>query len=154
MVMTKLQQFIDRVKSANGPAQIVGYSIWGVVLAGMLWDFDPDYLNQDLLFVWGVVSFCVLPVAIWCKKSTLQLVLVGDMLLSALVLSYYMMYAPEFATQMVYRVDDSGNFWKVEQDVSCIFTQIALAWSVIHSAYLANLIQRQDLESRRFHNGL
>ena len=152
--MNKLLQFIGKVKSANGPAQIVGYSIWGVVLAGMLWDFDPDYLNQDLLFIWGVVSFTVLPVAIWCKKSTLQLVLVTDMLLSAVVLSYYMMYDPEYATQMIYRVDNAGNFWKVEQDISCLFTQIALAWSVLHSAYLANLVQRQNLEARRFHNGL
>jgi uncharacterized membrane protein len=152
--MNKLLHFIDKVKSANGPAQIVGYSIWGVVLAGMLWDFDPDYLNQDLLFVWGVISFCVLPVAIWLKKSVLQAVLVVDMMLSAIVLSYYMMYDPEYATQMIYRVDNSGNYWKVEQDISCIFTQIALLWSVIHSAYLANLIQRQSLESRRFHNGL
>ena len=152
--MNKLLQFIGKVKSANGPAQIVGYSIWGVVLAGMLWDFDPDYLNQDLLFIWGVVSFTVLPVAIWCKKSTLQLVLVTDMLLSAVVLSYYMMYDPEYATQMIYRVDNAGNFWKVEQDISCLFTQIALAWSLLHSAYLANLVQRQNLEARRFHNGL
>lgn len=152
--MSKLSAFIGRVRSANGPAQIVGYSIWGVVLAGMLWDFDPDYLNQHLLLVWGLTSFCVLPIAIWCKKSVLQIALVADMLLSMLVLVYYFMYDPEFATQMIYRVDDQGNFWKVEKDVSCIFTQIALAWSVIHSAYLANLIQRQELESRRFHNGL
>lgn len=152
--MDKLKQFMDRVKSANGSAQIVGYSVWGVVLAGMLWDFDPDYLKQDLLLVWGLVSFSVLPIAIWCSKKALQFALVADMLLSMLVLSYYFMYDPEFATQMIYRVDDSGNFWKVEKGVSCIFTQAALLWSVIHSAYLANLIQRQELESRRFHNGL
>ena len=152
--MNKLKHFIDRVRSANGPAQIVGYSVWGVVLAGMLWDFDPEHLHQELLLIWGFTSFLVLPVAIWCSKRVLQFTLVFDMILSMMVLSLYFTYDPEFATQMIYRVDDAGNFWKVEKDVSCIFTQAALIWSVIHSAYLANLTQRQELESRRFHNGL
>lgn len=149
--MNGLKHFINKVRSANGSAQMVGYSIWGVVIAGMLWDYDPDYLHQELLFAWGSVSFLVLPVAIWCRKKVLQSVLVIDMILSAMVFMLYVMYDPEFATQMVYRVDNAGNFWKVEKSVSCTFTQVALLWSVVHSAYLANLTQRQDLESRRFH---
>lgn len=145
-----LATFVNKVMNANGPAQIVGYAIWGVVLAGMLWDFDPEQLYQELLFVWGFTSFLVLPVAIWCSRRILQYVLVLDMVLSMCVLLMYSMYDPTFATQMVYRVDASGNFWKVEQDISCIFTQVALVWSVVHSAYLANLIQRQLLEQERF----
>ena len=152
--MDKLLAFRDKVLSANGPAQIVGYSVWGVVLAGMLWDFDPDQLYQELLAVWGGMSLLVLPLAIWGTRKQLQYALVFDMVLSMIVLSVYTMYDPEFATQMVYRVDDKGNFWKVEQEVSCIFTNIAILWSVAHSAYLANLFQRQELESRRFRSGL
>lgn len=148
--MQKLSSFVSRCLNANGPAQIVGYAVWGVVLAGMLWDFDPEQLYQELLFVWGAMSFLVLIVAVWCSKRMLQYILVADMVLSMCVLLMYSMYDPTFATQMVYRVDDAGNFWKVQQDVSCIFTQAALVWSVLHSAYLANLTQRQILEQERF----
>lgn len=149
-----LKGFTQKVLSANGPAQIVGYAVWGVVLAGMLWDYDPEQIHQELLFVWGATSFLVLPVAIWCSKKALQYTLMADMVLSMCVMLMYLMYDPEFATQMVYRVDAAGNFWKVEQEISCIFTQVALLWSVFHSAYLANLIQRQQLEAERFHNDI
>ena len=66
--MEKLTQFIEKVRSANGPAQIVGYSLWGVILAGMLWDFDPTQLHQELLGLWGAVSLAVLLAAIWGSK--------------------------------------------------------------------------------------
>jgi hypothetical protein len=148
--MEKLSLFVSRCLNDNGQAQIVGYAVWGFVLAGMLWDFAPEQLYQEILFVWGVMSFLVLIIGIWCSKKALQYVLMADMLLSMVVLLMYSMYDPTFATQMVYRVDDKGNFWKAEQEVSCVFTNTALVWSVLHSAYLANLIQRQILEQERF----
>lgn len=148
--MQKLSTFVGRCLNANGPAQIVGYAVWGVVLAGMLWDFDPDQLYQELLFVWGATSLLVLVVAVWFSKRVLQYTLMFDMVLSMCVFLMYAMYDPTYATQMVYRVDAAGNFWKVEQSISCVFTMAALVWSVLHSAYLANLTQRQILEQERF----
>lgn len=149
--MTKLSEFIRRVLSANGPAQIVGYSAWGVILAGMLWDFAPDYLHQELLLVWGAASFAVLPIAIWCSKRTLQYALMVDMVLSMVVLALYAMYDPQYATEITYRVDDSGMIGgKHMHDISCWFTQLGLFFMTTHSAYLANLTQRQIFEARRF----
>lgn len=152
--MSKLWRFIDQIRSANGPAQLVGYSAWGVILAGMLWNYAPDYLHQELLLMWGLASAIVVPVAIWANKRVLQYVLMLDMVLSMLVLALYSMYDPQFATEITYRVDNSGMIGgKLVHDLSCWFTQLGLFFMTAHSAYLANLTQRQILESRRFHDG-
>lgn len=148
--MQRLNLFWNKVKNANGQAQIVSYSFWGVLLAGMLWGFCTDHLPNTLLLVWGSVSAVSLPVAIWCSKRTLRYTLMLDMLLSAIIATTYFMHDPHYVTTLVYNVDASGHFQKVESDISMWFTEAALLWMIIHSAYLANLIQRQELESERF----
>ena len=50
--------------------------------------------------------------------------------------------------RIMYTVQSDGHF--VKHFVSDIFTTIAVGWMVVHGAYLANLIQRQVLEQKRF----
>ena len=78
--------------------------------------------------------------------------LVADMVLSAIVLSIYALHEPHYVSTMVYNVKADGTFIKLEHTVTEWFTAIMLVWMTAHSAYLANLLQRQELESRRFHN--
>ena len=67
------------------------------------------------------------------------------------VLALYFSYDPQFSTEIIYRVDDSGMIGgKIMHDVSCWFTQLGLLFMALHSAYLANLTQRQILEKKRF----
>lgn len=149
--MGKLNSFIQKILSANGPAQLLGYSAWGVILAGMLWDYAPDYLHQELLLAWGGASLAILPIAIWCSKRLLQYTLMVDMVLSMVVLALYSMYEPQFSTEITYRVDNSGMIGeKLMHDISCLFTQAGILFMTMHSAYLANLTQRQILETKRF----
>jgi len=138
--------------SANGPAQLVSYSFWGVLVAGSLWDFCDECIPNVLIGSWGGVSALVLVVAIWGSKKALQGVLVADMVLSMVILSMYIFHDPHYISTMVYNVAADGTFKKIEGDVEHWFTVAMLVWMTIHSAYLANLIQRQELESRRFHN--
>lgn len=147
-----LKEFIHRVLSANGPAQIVSYSFWGVLMAGMLW--GASCVPKTILLIWGAVSLVVLISAIWfSKRATINLLWL-DMFLSATVLAMYIMYTPEYVSIMVYNVKADGAFDKLELDVTQWFTDAMLIWMTLHSAYLANLFQRQELESRRFRNGL
>ena len=138
--------------SANGPAQLVSYSFWGVLVAGSLWDFCDECIPNVLIGSWGGVSALVLVVAIWGSKKALQGVLVADMVLSMVILSMYIFHDPHYISTMVYNVAADGTFKKIEGEVEHWFTVAMLVWMTIHSAYLANLIQRQELESRRFHN--
>ena len=149
--MDALKSFIAKVANANGPAQIVSYSFWGVLIAGMLWDFCLGCLPQPLLALWGVVSVAVLLTSIWCPKKVTQSLLWADMVISAVVLSIIAMHDPH-VTKVMYAVTDSGEF--VKHEVSDAFTVIAVAWMTLHGAYLANLLQRQELEFKRMHNEL
>lgn len=152
--MNKLTSFVGKVLNANGPAQIVSYSFWGVLVAGMLWDYCDDCLPNALLASWGAVSALVLVSAIWLPRKATIALLWLDMVLSAMVLSIYAMHDPHFVSQITYNVRDNGEFMKVEGSITTYFTDAMLVWMTVHSAYLANLLYRQDLESRRFHNEL
>lgn len=147
--MTKLKAFIKKVAGANGPAQILSYSFWGVLIAGMLWDFCNSCLPQPLLVVWSAASLVILASAIWCSKKTTMYALWIDMILSAVVLSIVAFHEPHI-TKIVYTVQDSGEFSK--SHVSEVFTIIALVWTTLHGAYLANLLQRQILEAEMFND--
>jgi len=138
--------------TANGQAQIVSYAFWGVLLAGMLWNFCDACLPQELLAAWGLTSFATLPAAIWSTRRVLKVLLIVDMVLSAVILSIYVTHEAHYVSTMVYNVKASGEFVKIEQSVSEWFTEFAIIWVVLHSAYLANLFQRQELEMRRLKN--
>lgn len=148
--MEKLRAFTKKVLNANGPAQIVSYSFWGVLIAGMMWNFCPEHLPNAVLALWGGVSAGVLVVAVFGSKRALKGFLLADMAISGVVLAVYGMHDPHYVAQMVYNVAADGSFIKVEGDIEHGFTLAALVWMLLHSAYLANLIQRQQLEQERF----
>ena len=152
--MDKLKSFWGKVLNANGHAQVVSYSFWGVLIAGMLWDFCEGCIPHELLFVWGAISFIVLPVSIWGSRQAIKVTLLADMFLSAIVMMMYFMHQPHFVDQLIYNVKASGEFVKMEHSITEWFTSFALAWMTLHSAYLANLIHRQQLERVRFHHDL
>ena len=150
--LEQLKSFSFKVYNANGQAQIVGYSFWGVLVAGMLWDFCDKCLPEALVAAWGGVSLLVLGMAIWGSKRSQMACLWLDMVLSAVVLSIIATHEPEYVATMVYNVTATGAFEKVEHNVSELSTIVAVVWMMFHSAYLANLTHRQILERKRFHN--
>ena len=145
--MNKLKQFFNSVTNANGPAQIVGYSFWGVLMAGMLWDFDPKELYRELLSAWALISILVLLACIWCSKKVTQELMLLDMVISAVVLAIVVMHDTE-VERVMYTYSSDGHF--VKTMLSDWFTMAGLGWMVIHGVYLANLMQRQQLEMKRF----
>lgn len=147
--MEKLKQFFKSIANANGPAQVVGYSFWGVLMAGMLWDFDPKQLYHELLCAWAVISVLVLFSYIWLSKKITQEFMLLDMVVSAIILSIVAMHDPE-VERALYTYGSDGHF--VKTMVSDWFTIAGLGWMVIHGAYLANLLQRQRMECQRFND--
>ena len=138
--------FLKSIASANGPAQVVGYSFWGVLMAGMLWDFDPKELYRELLSAWAVISVLVLVACIWCSKKITQEFMLLDMVISAVVLAIVVLHDPDIE-RVMYTYGNDGHF--VKSMVSDWFTMAGLGWMVIHGAYLANLLQRQQMEIER-----
>jgi len=147
--MKNLSTFVGRCLNANGPAQIVGYAVWGVVLAGMLWDFDPKELYRGLLSAWAIISVLVLVSCIWLSKKITQELMLLDMVISAIILSIVAMHDPDIE-RVMYTYGNDGHF--VKTMVSDWFTMAGLGWMVIHGAYLANLLQRQRMECQRFND--
>tara|TARA_R110002153_G_scaffold41947_2_gene119482 strand:+ start:223 stop:666 length:444 start_codon:yes stop_codon:yes gene_type:complete len=145
--MSKLNAFKKSIVGANGPAQIVSYAFWGVLIAGMLWDFSPASLSRYLLMGWASVSALVLVSCIWFYKDLTQKLLLLDMVISAVVLAIIITHDNEIQ-RIMYTVKADGHF--IKHYVSDIFTIIAVGWMVVHGAYLANLTQRQVLEHKRF----
>ena len=145
--MIKLKEFYKSVANANGSAQVLGYSFWGVLMAGMLWDFDQDELYPALLAGWASLSVLVLVSAIWCSKKITQELLLLDMVVSAIVLAIVAMHDEE-VMRIMYTVQSDGHF--IKSYVSQWFTVAGLAWMSVHGAYLANLLQRQRMEMERF----
>lgn len=147
-----LSGFYNKIQTANGPAQIVSYAVWGTIVAGMLWGFCPDHLPHWLLTIWGGLSVTTLVTTIWFSRPVTKNLLVLDMILSMVVLMLYVMHDPH-TTQIIYTVDASGNFVRpkmVMDQVAHHFHTIGVVWMVLHSAYLAHLINRQELETKRF----
>lgn len=147
--MSKLATFTSKVFNANGPAQIVSYSFWGVLLAGMLEDFCAKCLPNTILVPWGALSVLVLVSTIWWTPTITKNLIITDMALTAVVFAIVTTHDPHI-TKIMYTVQESGEF--VKEYVSEIFTSTALGWMFLHSAYLANLIQRQLLERERMRN--
>lgn len=140
--------------SANGPAQMLTYAFWGVLMAGM---FAGMHINEIVLIVWGIVSLLVVPATVWCSKTVLKYTLLTDMILSSIILMMFTMHEPvvETAHQFkYYTMALEGMTEANRQDthgiISDWFHIAALLWMTFHSAYLANLTHRQILEKERF----
>lgn len=150
---------LDRIKGANGPAQLVSYSFWGVLIAGIFYGTDPSCFPNWLIASWGAASLAILPIMIWCSRSTLVAALLIDMVLSVYVLMLFLTHQPH-APDLVYYINGLHgyeptlrNTMQMGHSVSEWFHGYALIWMSLHSLYLANLTQRQILEHKRFTNG-
>jgi hypothetical protein len=150
---------LDKIKGANGPAQIISYSFWGVLIAGMFYGIDPSCFPNWLITSWGAVSLAILPIMIWGSRSALLVTLLVDMVLSAYILALFFMHQPHLV-EPVYMVNGINgyvssmrNSMQMGHSVSEWFHGYALIWMSLHALYLANLTQRQILERKRFDNG-
>lgn len=141
-----------KVMRANGPAQMLTYAFWGVLMAGMFQGVCDECFPVELLIFWGAVSASVVPVTIWCRPWVLRNVLLLDVVVSAYIMVVFLTHEPH-AVQNVYqvmtvdgmRIRDTGG-----HSVSDWFHASALIWMTLHAIYLADLTNRQILEKKRF----
>jgi len=144
-----LKKTYKAVMSANGPAQMLTYSFWGVLMAGMLTGVEPA-----LLFLWGFLSLLVAPVTVWCSKTWLRSLLLLDTLVSAWILATLLMVEPQMSHTVYYSMSANGmNTRTVDHgghSVSEWFHIASVIWMTLNGIYLADLTNRQLLETRRF----
>lgn len=145
----------DAVMSANGPAQMLTYSFWGVLIAGMFYDYCDNCIPNNLILTWGLVSAAILPVLVWCSKTVLKNLLILDFVLSAIILSMFLMHEPHSTTPVYYSMGLNSMTQAIRptaegHSVSDWFHASALVWMCFHALYLANLTHRQILERKRF----
>lgn len=152
--MNKFTAFLNRVNSASGEAQIFSYAFWGVIVAGVLWDYCDGCLPNELLALWGAVSGLALVSSIYMSKRATESLLWLDMAIGMVVLSIYALHEPHYVSTMVYNVKADGTFIKLDHSITEWFTMVMLVWMAAHCAYLANLLHRQQLEERRFKDEL
>ena len=122
----------DSLRSANGTAQHLLLSIWGIVAAGGFYAVGISSLH---LTAWVAASVLVMCCTIWTKKPCLLWALRLDVMLTAVVLAEYL-----------YIEWDTGI-------TTLVFFLGRLSAGVIllaHGLYLANLVRRQMLEHKRF----
>lgn len=150
---------IDKIKTANGPAQMVGYSFWGILVAGMFYGVDPSCFPDWLILLWGGASLAILPTTVWGSSRLLVNVLLLDMILSTYVFGLFLTHQPH-TQEFLYMVNGINgyqsamrNSMQMGHTLSEWFHAYALIWMSMHSLYLANLTQRQILERKRFNNG-
>lgn len=147
-----LKNTYQRVMRANGPAQMLTYAFWGVLMAGMFHGVCDGCFPPELLIVWALISFSVVPATIWCSPWVLRNVLLLDVVVSAYIMVVFLTHEPH-TVQNVYqvmavdgmRIRDIGG-----HSMSDWFHASALIWMTLHATYLADLINRQILEKKRF----
>lgn len=153
--MLGLKGTYKAIKSANGPAQLLIYSFWGMLLAGLFYGICPDHIPNSLVASWGLFSALIIPVTIWGSKHLLKRVLVGDLLFSSTIFAL-LLFHPEHQAAMVYMARTVDGYIVAQRPshsgltVSEVFQFIALVWLILHATYLANLTQRQIYEKERF----
>ena len=151
--MNGLRGTYHKVVSANGPAQMLTYSFWGVLMAGMFQGVCDMCFTPELLIFWGVISASVAVATVWAPLSWLRNLLLLDVVVSAYILTVFLLHEPH-VTEFVYmqmthdgirtRSTDTGH------SMSDWFHASALIWMTLHAVYLADLTNRQILEKKRF----
>lgn len=150
-----LKKTYKAVRSANGPAQMLTYSFWGILIAGMFDGVCDMCITPTMLLVWGGISLLVTPVTIWLDKSWLRNILLADVVMSAWILTIFVMHEPHTLTPVYYSYGLNGLTQAVRpsdmaHSVSEWFHLAALVFLTLHAIYLADLTNRQILERRRF----
>ena len=153
-MMTGLKNTYHQVLNANGPAQMLTYAFWGVIVAGMFFRVDPSCFPDWLIISWGAVSAAVIPVTVWGSKNLLKYTLLLDTVFSAYILALLMLHSPH-TQEFVYSIATvegrtTASRGMAQHSISEWFHTLAVVWMSFHSLYLANLTQRQILEKKRF----
>lgn len=146
---------IDSVLSANGPAQMLTYSFWGVLIAGMFYDYCDMCIPNELIIFWGALSAAITPAVMWLSKTWLKNILLLDFVVSAVIFMIFIMHEPHTTAPVYYSMGANGMSAAIRpsvdgHSVSDWFHASALIWMCLHALYLANLTHRQILEKRRF----
>jgi len=141
----------EAIRSANGPAQHVAFSIVGVTYAGMFAGMVPEVI----LWAWAWASLLVLVATVWLRPEWLKRALLLDFTLSFLVLSFYFLHdvAPQHPVYHVMTADGMRSVTRNAHDTSALnflSHSIACSMMAVWSLYLANLVHRQILEAERF----
>ena len=147
---------IEKVRNANGPAQHLACAMSGLIMAGMF----VGHVDSLLICIWGTMSILVAVATVWFSRLFLKYTLLADFFLSMVVLFQYMMYEAPSPMHPVYHVmtvdgmptaqrpNDPMHMTMVDE----VAHAAALVWLALWSLYLANLVQRQILERKRFSN--
>lgn len=146
---------VHSVITANGPAQMLTYSFWGVLIAGMFYDYCDMCIPNELIIFWGGISAIITPAVMWFRREILKNLLILDFVVSAIILAIFVMHEPHSTTPVYYSMGANGSVAAVRpttdgHSVSDWFHASALVWMCLHALYLANLTQRQILERKRF----
>lgn len=147
-----IKQTYRKVVTANGPAQMLTYAFWGVLMAGMFHGVDSEVFPFELLMCWGIISASVVPATVWCSLSVLRNVLLMDVVLSAYILVVFITHEPAVVqhTYHVMAVDGMRTRNAGGHSTSDWFHAASLIWMTLHAVYLADLTNRQLLEKKRF----
>ena len=153
----------EAIKTANGPAQHILYGLWGFIIAGMYLDMG---VPNSLVGAWAVSSLITIIVVIWMSKEVLKRILLLDVGLTALVLGLYVSEAyliKPMVMEPIYHVNTAQGMELVQR--AGVGLHDLASWSmfishivpclvlILHGIYLANLVERQELEKKRFSNG-
>ena len=122
----------ESLRSANGTAQHLLLSAWGIVAAGGFYAVGISNLH---LLVWVLASVLVTYCTIWRGKWCLLWALRLDVMLTAIVLAEYLWI--EWDTGINTLVFFMGRL-------------AAAGLLLVHGLYLSNLVRRQMLEQRLF----
>jgi hypothetical protein len=152
-----LHNTYQKVMSANGPAQMLTYAFWGILMAGMFRGVCTSCFPDQLLLAWGAVSAAVVPITIWCSRSWLRNILLLDVVVSAYILVVFLTHEPHTVEFVYYTMSVNGMTPAESNEphsISDWFHASALIWMTLHAIYLADLTNRQILEKRRFSDGI
>jgi hypothetical protein len=149
-----LRGTIDKIRTANGPAQHIACAICGIIMAGMF----VGHVNAYLVMAWGGLSVAVVFATIWLPRILLKYTLLADFFLSTIVLFQYMMKPASDVIIPVYHVMTVNGMERASRPTHDMHMTLidqyahaaALIWLAIWSLYLANLAHRQILEHKRF----
>lgn len=146
-----LRETYRKVVSANGPAQFLTYSFWGVLMAGMFQ--GVCCLSPTLLITWGGVSALLLPATIWFSPAIIRNIILLDVVISAYIMVLFLTHEPHVFSPVYHSFGVDGmktRTMDTGHSVSDWFHASALIWMTFHALYLADLLNRQILEKKRF----
>lgn len=143
-----------KVVTANGPAQMLSYSFWGVLMAGMWLGLCNKCYPTELLTLWGAVSASIVPITVWGRTTWLRNVLLFDAVISAYIMVIFFLPEPHVVMHHVYYTNTATGMVPSKRvtghSVSDWFHAASVIWMTLHAMYLADLTNRQILEKKRF----